>query len=187
MTRKTRGSGSGRPQATKNRDGEKPSGRTLVEAIRAGVALLTEKDLCALRKLRKKVIALNTQRDKFYRSRKSSGRIAIDSGATITLMKKQQWLKRLTARLTAIVRTASGEGIKTQARGPIQIMTKDGRGRHVKLDDIGDGHWLQGILFSLLSVSQLCDHGCTVVFKPKDAYMITKRGVTIPFEREGGL
>ena len=90
MTRKTRGSGSGRPQATKNRDGEKPSGRTLVEAIRAGVARLTEKDLCALRKLRKKVIALNTQRDKFYRSRKSSGRIAIDSGATITLMKKQK-------------------------------------------------------------------------------------------------
>ena len=158
--RKTRGSGSGRPQATKNRDGEKPSGRgrTLVEAIRAGVARLTEKDLRALRKLRKKVIALNVRRDKCYRRSGTKGKIAIDSGATITLLRKSKWLQKLCARFKAIVRTASGQGIKTKAHGPIQIMTRDGSGNHVKLSDVGEGHLIRDIMFSLLSVSQLCEH-----------------------------
>ena len=33
----------------------------------------------------------------------------------------------------------------------------------------------------------MCKHGCTVVFKPKKAYMITKDGKHIPFTQEKGL
>ena len=110
----------------------------LVKAIRAGVARLSSKDIRKLRAMRNKIIALNTRRDKRHRRSGRTGRIAIDSGATITLLKKSKWLRRLATRFTAIVRTASGEGIKTQAHGPIQIMTRDGSGRHLKLDNIGE-------------------------------------------------
>ena len=33
----------------------------------------------------------------------------------------------------------------------------------------------------------MCAHGCTVVFKPKEAFMLTKEGNRIPFTEERGL
>ena len=92
--------------------------------------------------------------------------IIIDSGATITLLKKHRWLRELATRLTAIVKTATGDTTKMEAHGPIQIMTRTSEGKHLMLDKIGEGHLLRDVTFSLMSVSQLCNHGCTVVFKP---------------------
>ena len=88
----------------------------LVKAIRAGVARLSSKDIRKLRAMRNKIIALNTRRDKRHRRSGRTGRIAIDSGATITLLKKSKWLRKLATRFTAIVRTAPGKELNPGAR-----------------------------------------------------------------------
>ena len=155
--------------------------------VNSGVARLTPKDLLKIKGLTKKVVALNRRRIPKNRRLKDAHRIIIDSGATISLLRKHRWLRQLATRLTAIVKTATGEATKTEAHGAIQIMTRNSKGEHMKLKDIGEGHLLRDITFSLMSVSQLCDHGMTVVFKPKEAYMITKDGEKIPFSRERGL
>ena len=176
----------GRPRATQ-KNVEEPTGKELVMAMKAGVARLTPRELHKIRALRRKVIALNTRRYTRNRQMRDSRRIIIDSGATITLLKKHRWLRKLATRLTAIVKTATGDTAKTEAHGPIQIMTRNSKGEHMMLDNIGEGHLLRDVTFNLMSVSQLCNHGCTVVFKPREAYMVTKEGEKIPFSKERGL
>jgi hypothetical protein len=119
-------------------------------------------------------------------TRKHTG-ICIDSGATITLLKKSRWLQRLLTRLTATVRMATGGESRTKAHGPMKVWTKRRDGVSIALDGVGDGHLMNELTFSLLSVSQLCDHGCTVVFKPKNAFLLTARGEHVPLERDQGL
>ena len=119
-------------------------------------------------------------------TRKHTG-ICIDSGATITLLKKSKWLQQMLARLTATVRMATGGESRTKAHGPMKVWTKRRDGASIALDGVGDGHLMNELTFSLLSVSQLCDHGCTVVFKPKNAFLLTARGEHAPLERDQGL
>ena len=113
--------------------------------------------------------------------------IVVDSGATLTLLKKNKWLGKITNRLNAVVRTATGEKTMTEGHGALEIITQDRGGQLTKLQDIGQGHILRDITFPLLSVSQMNDHGCSVVFKPKEAFMITPGGTQIPFKRDNGL
>ena len=103
-------------------------------AMRAGVARLTQREVLKVRALRRKVIALNTRRYSRNRRMRDSQRIIIDSGTTITLLKKHRWLRELATRLTAIVKTATGDTTKTEAHGPIQIMTRTSEGKHLMLD-----------------------------------------------------
>ena len=116
--------------------------------------------------------------------------MVVDSGATLTLLrqKDKKWLRRLDARIrAATVRTATGEATKTRGAGPLCIYAEDKEGVMQRLDSMGNGQVLPGLTFPLLSVSELNDNGCEVFFKPKNAYMITPNGHTIPFTQEDGL
>ena len=178
--------------APKTRSGRQPSRNTAnrhptagyVRNLAGGVQL-SRKTLSKLRGLREKVVALNARHN--YQRRPGAATI-IDSGATVHLVKSKKWLRRLCNRLKAItVRTATGEPTRASLGGPLRIFSQNKEGNLCDLGDIGAGHVLENLTFSLLSVSMLCKRGCTVVFKPKRAYMRTPSGHVIPFSEQDGL
>jgi hypothetical protein len=65
------------------------------------------------------------------------------------------------------------------------VQTKTGEKR--EFTDIGEAHYIEDLVHSLLSVSQLCKRGCTVVFKPSEAHITTQTGEVIPLQQEEGL
>ena len=146
---------------------------------------LSKRDVTRLSKLRRLVLSANSHLN-VGRARNSK-RICIDSGATITLLKKQKWLRILLKRIKMFVKTATGVPYQTQGHGPLELIAKDTSGKLVGLGNVGQGFLLDGLTHQLLSVSQMCAHGCTVVFKPKEAFMLTKEGNRIPFTEERGL
>ena len=195
-----------RGTATQNNDGKRRFRLMAPRADTKGTRITTE-DMARARRLRQEVRRVNAKHNtgtprwamRIARLIESNHRLSadlparasrgfvVDSGATLTLLKKSSWLKKISNRLNAVVRTATGARSTTQGHGPLKIITADRDGRLTKLQDIGQGHVLEDIAFPLLSVSQMNDHGCSVVFKPKDAYMVTPSGTQIPFERENGL
>ena len=189
----------GRPDATEKKvKGEGDPSATLdqiTRLIRTGKLKVTAEEMKKLRKLRGEIERTNraynlhrpSKRARQAQRSNKVERFVIDSGATITLLRSKSWLKRLLTRVRAVVKTATGESARTRAHGPLQIWSRNRKGESVNLGRIGEGHLLRDLAFPLLSVSQLCKHGCTVVFKPKDAYMITAANEVIPFEQERGL
>jgi len=171
----------GRPDATKNNvEGERDPNATLdqiTRLIQTGKLKVTAEEMKKLRKLRGEIMRVNkaynlhrpSKRARQTQRSNKVGRFVVDSGATITLLRSKSWLKRLLTRVRAIVKTATGESARTRAHGPLQIWSRNRKGESVNLGRIGEGHLLRDLAFPLLSVSQLCKHGCTVVFKPKDA------------------
>ena len=163
--------------------------------IRTGKLHVTSEEMKKLRKLRGEIRHVNrvynlhqpARRTRQVQRSNKTERFVVDSGATITLLKSKKWLRQLLTRVRAIVKTATGESVKTKAHGPLQVWSRNRKGENVSLGRVGEGHLLRDLAFPLLSVSQLCKHGCTVVFKPKDAYMITADNEVIPFDQEGGL
>ena len=182
---------------TRNPDaGEDPSGgRSIatekndapenVLAIDSGTAHLSEKDIRKLKGLHKEIQALTARSN--GKHHREDDLVAVDSGATLSLMRSKKWLLKLQTRLRAIVRTATGEKTQTEAHGPLGIATKNREGKHVLLGDIGEAHFLRDLTFSLLSVSQMCDHGCTVTFQPKGAQILTPDNEIIKLNRQRGL
>ena len=88
-----------------------------------------------------------------------TGKICIDSGATRTIIKKKGWLKALLNRIELQVSTALGHKARTNRHGPLGIYVQGGRDRSHFLDKIGDAHLMDDLVHSLMSVSQLTDHG----------------------------
>ena len=86
----------------RRRDPTTDETKELVGTVRSGIARLTPKELKRIKHLTKKVIALNVRRHPKNRRLKDSNRVIIDSGATITLLKKHRWLRQLATRLTAM-------------------------------------------------------------------------------------
>ena len=89
------------PKPGRRRDAAKHA-RELVGTVNSGVARLTPKDLLKIKGLTKKVVALNRYWYWFNRRRipknrrlKDAHRIIIDSGATISLLRKHRWLRQL--------------------------------------------------------------------------------------------
>ena len=169
----------------------------IMRLIQAGKLHLSAKEMKRLRNLnvelkrlkKNKVLNLHkpSLRNRQVQRSGKTDRFVVDSGATITLLRSKKWLRTLLTRLRAIVKTATGESVRTEAHGPLQVWSRNRKGENVRLGSVGEGHLLRDLAFPLLSVSQMCKHGCTVVFKPKDAFMITAEGEIIPFEQEGGL
>ena len=102
-------------------------------------------------------------------------------------MRKTKLLRRIENRVKLVVRTATGKDTTTRGKGDLVIHGCIQDGTVKKLEGIGSGHFLPELTHSLLSVSQLCSNGCTVIFKPKEAYLVTPDGDTVLFERHQGL
>ena len=102
-------------------------------------------------------------------------------------MRKTKLLRRIENRVKLVVRTATGTDTTTRGKGDLVIHGCIQDGTVKKLEGIGSGHFLPELTHSLLSVSQLCSNGCTVIFKPKEAYLVTPDGDTVLFERHQGL
>ena len=117
----------------------------------------------------------------------TKGRFCVDSGATLHLIKSTKWLSKILNRHKAMIKDAVGKAHPSGDSGPIQITVKKRNGTYYKLRDIGSGSTLDQLMHNLLSVSQLCDRGYTVIFKPENAEIHTPDKTIIPLCRRGGL
>ena len=119
--------------------------------------------------------------------RRADKGFVLDSGATRTLVKQRAWLGRLMHRLKLTVRDAAGGCHDTQGTGDLTVrfLQKDGKFR--SLGDIGQATLVEGLMYNLLSVSQLCRYGFEVVFKRHGSRIVTPDGVVIPVHDDNGL
>ena len=124
---------------------------------------------------------------RLVRDKRHSRGLIVDSGATVTLLKKTKFLRQINNRIKLAVRTATGTETTTRGKGDLVIHGCIQDGTIKKLGGIGTGHLLPDLTHSLLSVSHLCSNGCTVIFKPKEAYLVTPDGDKVLFERHQGL
>ena len=113
--------------------------------------------------------------------------LIVDSGATVTLLRKTKWLRQIENRVKLAVQTATGTKTTTRGKGDLVIHGCIQDGTVKKLGGTGTGHFLPELTHSLLSVSQLCSNGCTIIFKPKEAYLVTPDGDKVLFKRHQGL
>ena len=58
------------------------------------------------------------------RNRNHGNRIAVDSGATVSLIKKKEWLGSLQNRIKAHVTTANGSTSQTSGHGPLRVLVE---------------------------------------------------------------
>lgn len=115
------------------------------------------------------------------------GRFCVDSGASLHLIKSTKWLSKILNRHKAMIKDAVGKARPSGKSGPIQITVKKRDGTYYKLRDVGTGSTLDKLMHNLLSVSQLCDRGYSVVFKTENAEIHTPDRTVIPLHRRGGL
>ena len=118
---------------------------------------------------------------------RTKGRFCVDSGATLHLIKSTKWLSKVLNRHKAMIKDAVGKAHPSGKSGPLQITVKKRNGTYYKLQDIGTGSTLDQLMHNLLSVSQLCDRGYSVIFKPENAEIHTPDRMIIPLYRRGGL
>jgi len=97
---------------------------------------------------------------------RTKGRFCVDSGATLHLIKSTKWLSKVLNRHKAMIKDAVGKAHPSGKSGPLQITVKKRNGTYYKLQDVGTGSTLDQLMHNLLSVSQLCDRGYSVIFKP---------------------
>ena len=102
-------------------------------------------------------------------------------------MKDTEYLTKLENRIKFPVGGAYGHQNWTTGHGPLKMFIRDDQGTRREFSMIGEGHRLDRAVHSLMAVSQLTDHGCEVVFKPKGSYIATPKGIVIPLDREEGL
>ena len=156
----------------------------LMAIEKRGELSLTKRDLRRLKRARQEATALSARREDIE---SLDDAIAVDSGASVSLMKNGRWLKDLDSQVRATIRTATGEKTQTEAHGPLRIRTRDSKGTTTELKKIGDAHLLHDLTFSLLSVSQLTKCGCTITFNPKEGFLITPDGTKVKFKQRKGL
>ena len=140
-----------------------------------------------LRVARKAINAHAASNSIAKRNKKRAQRLLVDSGANATVIKQAKLLLKIQNRIKLAIQTALGHSTTSTGHGDLNFFVKDARGAITQFTNVGQGFKLDNLLHSLLSVSQLCDHGCTVVFKPDGAHIVTGTGETIPLEKENGL
>ena len=116
-----------------------------------------------------------------------SGRICVDSGATVHLVKSNKWLGKLINRHKVRIRDAVGKTHESSSSRALRMTVRLEDGSYHHLPNMGRGTKLDSLFLSLLSVSQLCDQGYSVVFKPDHAELRTPDDVVVPLTRDGGL
>ena len=118
------------------------------------------------------------------------GSFCVDSGATRTLLKKTKWLQRLLHRERLRVVDAVGKVHGSQGHGTLDVVAKDRHGAAAPLGGVGQGWIIRHLLFNLLSVSEMCNGGCEVVFRPSGrggSFIRTNDGDILPLIEQGGL
>ena len=113
--------------------------------------------------------------------------LCLDSGASNTLLKKSALMRRILNRVKLKIKDAVGKSHSSGGSGPTNIFVKTLHGETIKLPSCGDAHFLPNLLHNLLSVSQLCSAGCTVIFKHHNSKIVCPSGDVIPVEEKDGL
>ena len=114
-------------------------------------------------------------------------KVLVDSGASATVVDQISLLLKIHNRVKLSVKTALGHSTESTGHGALRFFVRNAEGAESEFTNIGEGFKLDNLIYSLLSVSQLCDNGCTVVFKPSGAHIMTGTGEVIPREKESGL
>ena len=84
------------------------------------------------------------------------------------LIKRNKWLGKLLTRHKVMIRDAVGKRHPADESGTLQMRVKTRDGRYHDLGNMGTGAVMQDLFHNLLSVSELCKQGFTVVFKPEN-------------------
>ena len=119
--------------------------------------------------------------------KRPGGGFVLDSGATTTMVKNKRWLGKLLMRMKVTMRDAAGGSHPTGGSGKLGVRFIANDGSFYNLTNLGNGTLVHGLMYNLLSVSQLCSHGFTVVFKQNGSRIVTPDGVVIPVNYEKGL
>ena len=113
--------------------------------------------------------------------------LCLDSGASSTLLKKSALMRRILNRVKMKIKDAVGKSHSSGGSGPTNIFVRTLEGKIIQLPSCGDAHFLPTLLHNLLSVSQLCSAGCTVIFKHHNSKIVCPAGDVIPVEEKNGL
>ena len=111
----------------------------------------------------------------------------VDSGANAHVVKCASLLRNIEQRLRLAVKTATAGSHVSDTHGDLHMRVTDETGKDVKLENIGTGFIMENLIHSILSVSEMCKRGCTVVFKPDQGTIITPSGQVIPLKMDQGL
>ena len=144
--------------------------------------LISSEEVTKLQKLKKQLAKLNPSWRKHHRRH-----VIVDSGASRTFLNKQKWLKNIHRRIQLTVRNATGGKSSTTGKGEVNLRTIDSKGNLVDMGKLGSAYLLPNLTYSLLSVSEMNKQGFTVVFAPKEGYILHPDGTKIPLEKKQGL
>ena len=147
---------------------------------------LSSNELSTLKKFRKRALAA-TSKKIHDRTHGHTDRLCLDSGATHTLLKKDSMVSRILNRVQVHIRDAVGKAHPSTVSGSLNIFVQRSDGSHMKLPSSGTAHVLPSLMHNLLSVSQLCDSGCTIVLKKYGSKIVGPNGDVIPVTEEDGL
>ena len=147
---------------------------------------LTSAELLALKRFRRRALAATSKKFRF-RNHGHSDRLCLDSGATHTLLKRDSMVRRILNRVRVHIKDAVGNSHPSTVSGLLNVFVKRQDGSHMLLPSSGTAHVLPSLMHNLLSVSQLCEHGCTVVLKKQGSKIIGPHGDVIPVAEENGL
>ena len=86
-----------------------------------------------------------------------------------------------------MIKDAVGHRHPTSGGGPLHMAVKLSDGTYHNFKDMGKGCALDSLTHNLSSVSQLCDQGYIVIFKPNKAEIRTPDDIVIPLAKRGGL
>ena len=111
----------------------------------------------------------------------------LDSGASMHILKRKKWLRRILNRHKVIIRDAAGNTHECDETGPLCMRIRTRDGQYHDLPDMGRGTIMRNTFHNLLSVSELCRKGFTVVCKPDSCEIETPDGVLIPLTERKGL
>ena len=117
----------------------------------------------------------------------SSKSLVVDSGATKTLIKGNNFMKKILNKLKINIKDAVGKIHHSGGHGKLNVKVRDETGNSVELPHLEDVYKLSSLAHNLLSVSAMCRSGCKVIFAKKKSKIITPNGVAIPLHESGGL
>ena len=85
------------------------------------------------------------------------------------------------------VRDAVGNKHQSAGSGRLNVRVQRDDGTFYNLPNAGMGTVLSSLMYNLMSVSQLCSNGFTVIFKDKKSRIVTPDGDVIPLVESKGL
>ena len=110
---------------------------------------------------------------RLVRDKKHSRGLIVDSGATVTLLRKTRLLRQIESRVKLAVRTATGTETTTRGKGDLVIHGCIQDGTVKKLEGTGTGHFLP----------ELTEHGAGYITFCLDTMKSTILSVRAPLRR----